>query len=586
MGQTRYIISANLYIFDLKLKGPRQNLEEEERGVQTPNGVQTMNKVAEKIKSNPPPSNPYNVPPPPSLPSAGANGPPIYMTIPMASPYGMMPPTSPMTSSGAGFGFYGAFPGYGINTVGPPPPSIMMPVSPMVQAPAWSNNMKTNEDSTSTTANPWATTQQDRANYESLFKRLDLDRDGFISGADAAAFLTKSGASREDLRVVWTLSDIDKDGQLDLIEFMIAVHITLVVVKKGLPVPPSLPTVLIPKAKKHLVLSPSTPSSQSQIAGPNLSPSMSSSQSQIAGPNRQSPRGTRSQAASVSPKYSSWDHSSDMKSTGEGGTSLQKRNSWEMKRTVGEASSSAPVLSAFPVAPNLPIRDSGLASAVAPPPPLPTRSVDDLPHPASTTSPSRVSLRASDHHRNSCDRNHAAGSDSLGAPPSNSKNPVPPTLPTRDTVVVNTIPPALPVRSGVDDYLAANSVDDTAAARKLVRGETTRPPLGPRIDSSKSSNASVNPGRVARNDNRSFRNTVTIPNETLKTEGENTEEKVRTRNVLLQLLKERKEKTPNSSPIAKARDETTVTKLSSTRDSKVTEKLSSYSSTSTSVVKG
>jgi len=50
------------------------------------------------------------------------------------------------------------------------------------------------------------------------------------------------------LKRIWLLSDIDKDGQLDMDEFIVAIHLSKLV-NKGLPLPGQLPATLMPVSK-------------------------------------------------------------------------------------------------------------------------------------------------------------------------------------------------------------------------------------------------------------------------------------------------------------------------------------------------
>jgi len=55
--------------------------------------------------------------------------------------------------------------------------------------------------------------------------------------------------SRNDtLKRIWYLADIDKDGQLDLEEFLVAMHL-VETCQKNIPLPSALPVSLIPSSK-------------------------------------------------------------------------------------------------------------------------------------------------------------------------------------------------------------------------------------------------------------------------------------------------------------------------------------------------
>lgn len=108
-------------------------------------------------------------------------------------------------------------------------------------------------------ANPWGDDKQDSSSSDwalqghvALYKpQFDLiSRDGLVSGAGAKSLLTATGLHTSKLRKIWELSDIDKDGHLDLQEFVIAMYLTEVS-KLGDELPPKLDPDMIPANKKR-----------------------------------------------------------------------------------------------------------------------------------------------------------------------------------------------------------------------------------------------------------------------------------------------------------------------------------------------
>lgn len=86
--------------------------------------------------------------------------------------------------------------------------------------------------------------------HVSLYKAQfdQISRDGLVSGAGAKSLLTATGLPTNKLRKIWELSDIDKDGHLDLQEFVIAMYLTEVS-KSGDDLPARLDPEMIPKSK-------------------------------------------------------------------------------------------------------------------------------------------------------------------------------------------------------------------------------------------------------------------------------------------------------------------------------------------------
>ena len=56
--------------------------------------------------------------------------------------------------------------------------------------------------------------------------------------------------SIDQLRQIWNLSDIDRDGYLDHHEYVVAMFLCDAVIQKGRPIPAELPTSVIPPSKR------------------------------------------------------------------------------------------------------------------------------------------------------------------------------------------------------------------------------------------------------------------------------------------------------------------------------------------------
>ena len=68
---------------------------------------------------------------------------------------------------------------------------------------------------------------------------------GYLSGFQARNALLQSNLSQTQLATIWTLADIDGDGQLKAEEFILAMHLTDMA-KAGQPLPLALPPELVP----------------------------------------------------------------------------------------------------------------------------------------------------------------------------------------------------------------------------------------------------------------------------------------------------------------------------------------------------
>eukprot|EP00929_Paragymnodinium_shiwhaense_P090670 TRINITY_DN50824_c0_g1_i1.p1 TRINITY_DN50824_c0_g1~~TRINITY_DN50824_c0_g1_i1.p1 ORF type:complete len:845 (+),score=163.50 TRINITY_DN50824_c0_g1_i1:64-2598(+) len=83
---------------------------------------------------------------------------------------------------------------------------------------------------------PWIPSDRQKRKYAALFKRTDLNGDGYVEGMEARELLQRSNLDFETLKVAWDLSDRDHDGRLDFHEFVILVHIVSCVLQ-GSPIP-------------------------------------------------------------------------------------------------------------------------------------------------------------------------------------------------------------------------------------------------------------------------------------------------------------------------------------------------------------
>lgn len=97
----------------------------------------------------------------------------------------------------------------------------------------------------------WAITRAMKSRYDNEFFALDLSADNRVSGANAKKVLLKSKLEPKLLKVVWDLSDLDKDGQLDHEEFAVAMYlIDQINTGTMAELPETLPHDIIPPTKR------------------------------------------------------------------------------------------------------------------------------------------------------------------------------------------------------------------------------------------------------------------------------------------------------------------------------------------------
>jgi hypothetical protein len=136
-----------------------------------------------------------------------------------------------------------------------PEQKVSFPVtsSPVV-APSLSESMFTAVPRSSSavtqlqTQSPWWVSPQQRAEYESHFRRLTNNSASYVTGAQAREFFSMSRLPNDILARIYTMADIDKDGVLDLIEFSIAMHLIHKILS-GLELPSQLPEPLLNSLK-------------------------------------------------------------------------------------------------------------------------------------------------------------------------------------------------------------------------------------------------------------------------------------------------------------------------------------------------
>eukprot|EP00536_Pseudo-nitzschia_multiseries_P008432 jgi/Psemu1/319388/estExt_fgenesh1_pm.C_2140001 len=111
-------------------------------------------------------------------------------------------------------------------------------------------------------SNPFGPSQDDTSNYWALQESADRlagsfealgPEGGFLSTTKARNVLVKTGLEKDQLRQIWNLSDLDRDGLFDLDEYVVAMFLCDAVIQKGRPIPAELPASVIPPSKRHLV---------------------------------------------------------------------------------------------------------------------------------------------------------------------------------------------------------------------------------------------------------------------------------------------------------------------------------------------
>lgn len=92
-------------------------------------------------------------------------------------------------------------------------------------------------------------TVEQKEYYMKQFHAVQPDPNGLLLGPIAKVFFEKSRIPVEELRHIWQLCDVTKDGALNLDEFTAAMHL-VVLRRNNIPLPPILPACLMPPSKR------------------------------------------------------------------------------------------------------------------------------------------------------------------------------------------------------------------------------------------------------------------------------------------------------------------------------------------------
>lgn len=111
-------------------------------------------------------------------------------------------------------------------------------------------------------SNPFGYSEEEEDKYWALQDSADRLFDsfqalgpegGFLPPNVAKDVLLKTGLGKDQLRQIWNLSDIDRDGYLDHHEYVVAMFLCDAVIQKNKPIPAELPSSVIPPSKKSLL---------------------------------------------------------------------------------------------------------------------------------------------------------------------------------------------------------------------------------------------------------------------------------------------------------------------------------------------
>ncbi|KAJ2697868.1 actin organization and endocytosis protein [Coemansia sp. IMI 203386] len=98
----------------------------------------------------------------------------------------------------------------------------------------------------------WVIAAGEKAQYEAIFRRWDPGHRGVLKGEQAREVFAQSGLAQTELAKVWSLADINNQGELNLDEFSVAMHLIFRRLA-GAPIPDVLPAELVPRSSKDFM---------------------------------------------------------------------------------------------------------------------------------------------------------------------------------------------------------------------------------------------------------------------------------------------------------------------------------------------
>lgn len=142
------------------------------------------------------------------------------------------------------------------------PPSKRSTIAPMASLPSISlssnGTLASTDNSFGTsfvreenvTSSNWVVTSAEQAQYEKMFRKVDTDQNGLVSGLEIKDILMASGLSQNVLAHIWNLCDIKNSGTLNLEQFSLAMYL-IKYSKSGKDPPQQLSPEMVPPSMRN-----------------------------------------------------------------------------------------------------------------------------------------------------------------------------------------------------------------------------------------------------------------------------------------------------------------------------------------------
>ncbi|KAM9844924.1 epidermal growth factor receptor substrate 15-like 1 isoform 2-T2 [Aulostomus maculatus] len=96
----------------------------------------------------------------------------------------------------------------------------------------------------------WVVPVADRERYDDIFKKMDTDNDGLVTGTEVIEIFMQSSLSQTMLAQIWGLADTKQTGKLTREQFYLAMYLIQQKVTKGMDPPSSLTPDMIPPSER------------------------------------------------------------------------------------------------------------------------------------------------------------------------------------------------------------------------------------------------------------------------------------------------------------------------------------------------
>uniref|UniRef100_A0A674E2R2 Epidermal growth factor receptor pathway substrate 15 n=1 Tax=Salmo trutta TaxID=8032 RepID=A0A674E2R2_SALTR len=133
-------------------------------------------------------------------------------------------------------------------------PVSVPPVMPLLPSPPSIKERHLPPSLTILSNNPvsfqWAVSPPDKAKYDEVFAKTDLDMDGLVSGPEVRDIFLKTGLPSATLARIWELCDIGDIGKLTREQFALALHLINQKLTTGVDPPQNLCPEMIPPSDR------------------------------------------------------------------------------------------------------------------------------------------------------------------------------------------------------------------------------------------------------------------------------------------------------------------------------------------------